>query len=462
MPMSRHYFGTDGVRGVANAKLTPELAFRIGQAAGRLLLESNRTPRAAIGMDTRRSGPMLCGALTAGFASVGIDCVDLGVVPTPTVSHAARTLNFGLGAMISASHNPAPDNGIKLMGPTGHKLPDTEELRIEALMEEPLEERPTGEGVGRVDRDRGAIEDYLRALEAIVPEGLAGMRVAVDAAHGAAYELAPEILVRLGAEVVLTGGEPDGMNINAEGGATRPERIQALTRDAEAAIGVAFDGDADRAVFSDERGRLINGDRTLGIWSAHQMELGALDPAAVVGTVMSNGGFERHLRSCGIELHRTPVGDKYVSEKMRETGALIGGEQSGHIIFARRGPTGDGLVTMLELLQVLRASGRSASEFYAAYEPWPQLLVNVSVRESKGWNEAPRVAEALREAEAALDGNGRVVVRPSGTQPMIRVMVEAENAETRDRAAERIVDAMRAALDGEIYSRVDLTHALGD
>lgn len=406
---------------------------------------------------------MLGAALASGLCAVGVDVTALGVVPTPTVSYAARTLDYGLGVVISASHNPAADNGIKLLGHDGRKLTDALELEIEALIESSEGmERPTGEALGWLETDRAVVDAYVSSLVAMVPEGLAGMRVAVDAAHGAAFELAPELLVRLGAEVVLIGAEPDGMNINDEVGATHPGTIQRFTQETESDVGVAFDGDADRAVFSDERGRLINGDRTIGIWSGHWQRNGKLEPRVVVGTVMSNGGFERYLLSRGVELHRTPVGDKHVARRIEETGARIGGEQSGHIIFPEHGPTGDGLVTMLELLRVFKREERTAATFVDDYLSWPQVLINVSVAKSDGWDTTPKVREALDRAEEAIEGRGRLVVRPSGTQPMIRVMVEADTYDLRDEVAAMIVQAMRSDLGGEVYSEVDLTHALGD
>ncbi len=461
--MSGRHFGTDGIRGVANQKLTPELAFKVGRAAGELLRSDGRPLRAVLGRDTRRSGPMLGAALASGLCSVGVDVTALGVVPTPTVSFAARTLGYGLGAIISASHNPAPDNGIKLVGHDGRKLPDEVESDIERRMEAESDSvRPVGGQVGALETDRSAVEAYLDALVHLVPERLDGMSVAMDAAHGAAYELGPEVLIRLGAEVVLTGAEPDGMNINAEGGATKPEHIGKVTLKTESEVGVAFDGDADRAVFCDERGRLINGDRTIGIWSGHWQRHGKLDPRIVVGTVMCNGGFERFLEGRGVALERTPVGDKYVARRLEETRARIGGEPSGHIIFPEHGPTGDGLVTMLELLRVLRREGRPASAFYEDYTSWPQVLINVAVARRDGWEDAQAVRAAMVRGEALLDGRGRIVVRASGTQPMIRVMVEADAYAIRDEVADAIVDAMRSDLGGEIYSKVDLTHALGD
>ena len=457
--MSRNYFGTDGVRGVANQKLTPELAFKLGQAAGKWALEKTGSRNAVLGGDTRASETMLAAAVSAGLCSAGVSVSDLGVVPTPTVSFVARTGNFGLGVVVSASHNPARDNGIKFVGHNGSKLSDSVEEGIEALIDAPFE-RPTGGDVGVVAHTRKGVEGYMAFLQSIVPERLDGWNVAVDAAHGAAYELGPEILRRLGANIIATGTSPDGVNINAEGGATKPHTIAKLTVESGAQIGVAFDGDADRAVFCDEQGRLINGDRTIGIWALHQHASGALNPSVAVGTVMSNGGFEQYLKGKNVELIRAPVGDKYVAQKIDETGALVGGEQSGHIIFPRRGPTGDGLVTMLELFRVLKQEGVPASRHYDAYLPWPQLLVNVGVDATEGWRD--KLREEIEVAETRLTGVGRLVVRPSGTQPMIRVMVEANDETLRDEVADALVTAMVGKLHGQVHGRVDLTYALGD
>ncbi|HWA82168.1 MAG TPA: phosphoglucosamine mutase [Fimbriimonadaceae bacterium] len=459
--MSRKLFGTDGIRGVANERLTPELAFSIAQAAGNWLQNSGETQAAVIGMDTRRSGPMLESAVAAGLCSTGIGVLCLGVAPTPAVSYVARTGPFGLGVIISASHNPAPDNGIKFVGHDGRKLADDVELEIEGLAGKEFP-RPTGELVGPILRDNRPLLDYLDMLERIVPERLDGMRVALDCANGAATSLGPEILRRLGAEVMVTGDTPDGLNINEEGGATKPETIQNLTVESGADVGVAFDGDADRAVFSDEKGRLINGDRTIGIWAAHRQRERALSPAVVVGTVMSNGGFEHYMALRGIKLERTPVGDKYVAQKIAETGAQIGGEQSGHIIFPAHGPTGDGLVTMLELLRVLRTEGRPASSYYDEYEPWPQVLVNIEVEDRETWSHNLAVREVLEASAKTLEGRGRVNVRASGTQPMIRVMVEADSYDARDSVLHDIVEVLQREVGGKIYGKVDLTYDLGD
>jgi phosphoglucosamine mutase len=405
---------------------------------------------------------MLEAALSAGLCSSGVDVVLLGVVPTPTVAFAARVGDFDLGAVISASHNPAPDNGIKFVTHEGKKTSDEVEEIFESLMSDGGGTRPTGADVGVITESRTPVEAYVEMLKAIVPLRLDGLKVALDAANGAAYELGPQILHALGAKVSLMGVSPDGMNINTDGGATKPRSIQDFTVEAGADIGVAFDGDADRAVFSDRVGGLINGDRTIGLWAAHQRSLGLLDPPIVVGTVMSNGGFEAYLTRLGIQLDRAPVGDKYVSQRIEATGARIGGEQSGHIVFPERGPTGDGIVTMLEVLKALVERGGDSTAFSLAYEPWPQLLVNVGVSSAAGWREAPNVSAQIEAGEARLSGHGRILVRPSGTQPMIRVMVEADDAELRDAVADRVVEAMARDLDGRVHGRVDLTYALGD
>lgn len=455
-------FGTDGVRGVANQTLTPELALSLGLAAGRLVQESGCAGTALIGLDTRRSGSMLGDAFAAGVAAAGLDAVCVGVVPTGLVSHAVRTGDYVLGAVISASHNPAPDNGIKLLGHDGRKLSEESEKGIEAALAEPMANRPVGEGVGVAVDDRKPVGDYLDFLSQIVPEGLNGLKVAVDGSNGAAYELAPEILRRLGAQVMTIGCEPDGMNINRGCGATHPAAIQEFTTAQAAEVGLAFDGDADRVVFSDARGRLINGDRTIAAWCSAHVRNGGLEPPVAVGTVMSNGGFEAYLDSVGIRLERTAVGDKYVARRMVETGARIGGEQSGHIIFADRGVTGDGLVTALEFLRVLKASGGSSAELFESYEAWPQVLVNVILPDRDALKRSESFPEALNHAELRLAGVGRVNVRPSGTQPMVRVMVEAREVDLRDEVAEALVGLLERELSGRVYSRVDLTHSLGE
>lgn len=446
-------FGTDGIRGVANTKLSPDLALRLGRAAGICLLREGGH-RVVIGRDTRRSGPMLGAALAAGFNSAGVDVVSLGVAPTPTVSYAVRSSDeFQLGAVLSASHNPAPDNGIKLLGHDGRKLTDEAEAAIEAEME--AQPTKVGAEIGKLIQDTHATEVYVQWLAGLLPERLDGFRIALDCANGAASEVAPRLLRQLGAELVAVGIEPDGDNINAGCGATNPGVVQQLTQETGAAIGIAFDGDADRCVFSDERGQLVNGDRTMGIWAAYH---GA---PAIVGTVMSNMGFEAALADLGIAFERTAVGDKYVARRMAEINARIGGEQSGHLIFSEWTPTGDGLLTAIQLLRVLRLSGAALSELPPVFENWPQMLVNIGLSDRELWHQAGALHDFIDDKQRDLDG-GRVVVRPSGTQPMIRVMVEAADRRLRDAVTAEIVDKIVSELGGEIHGRVDLTNALGD
>jgi phosphoglucosamine mutase len=449
-------FGTDGVRGVANVELTPDLALRLGRAAGLWAIKHGGT-RAVIGMDTRRSGAMLSSALVAGLNSAGLDVTLLGVAPTPAVSFAARTGDFSLGAVVSASHNPAEDNGIKFLGHDGRKLTDENEAEIETL----LDSAPGGR-VGRLEESRDFLGLYENWLLDQLPERLTGFRIAMDCANGAAFEIAPRTFRDLGAEVIPINVEPDGDNINLQCGATHPSVIQELTLEVGAALGISFDGDADRCVFSDEQGKLINGDRTMGIWAAFWRTWSGLEPPTVVGTVMSNMGFEHALADKGIHLERTNVGDRYVAQRMAETGAKVGGEQSGHIIFGDLAPTGDGLLTAIELLRVMQKSGCAASELPPVFENWPQLLINVRVRDRREWESAENVKSLIEKQAQSLGARGRINVRPSGTQPVIRVMVEASEASERDRVASEIVAAIERELGGQVQGRVDLTHALGD
>lgn len=460
--MKKEYFGTDGVRGVANEKLSPELACALGIAAGRIVMEGGGTSRAVIGRDTRRSGSMLSSALAAGLCSAGIDVVDVGVAPTGAISYLARTQEFGLGCVISASHNPAPDNGIKLMASDGRKLSDETELSIESLVKTGFSNRPTGSGLGVVRQDRQILDRYFEFLSTLAPNGLQHLKLSVDCANGAAYELAPRILSALGADCTVIGNTPNGLNINEECGATRPDTIQEISKANRSDAGIAFDGDADRCVMSDSEGRLFNGDRLMAIWAAHQKSSGRLNPAVAVGTVMSNGGFSAYLAKQGILLERVDVGDKYVSQKLVEIGGKIGGEQSGHLILPEYGPTGDGLITAIEVLNVLQATGKTLAEFYDDYQSIPQVLINVSVMTRDGLKTNENLNEAVALATELVGEEGRVNVRPSGTQEMVRVMVESLSVETRDRAANLIVECLRSQFGGQIYSEVDLTYALGD
>jgi phosphoglucosamine mutase len=403
---------------------------------------------------------MLGAAVAAGLASGGVSVTTLGYAPTPAVSYLAREQGYGIGVVISASHNPAPDNGIKFFGHDGRKLPDEAELAIEANMEASTD-RPTAGNIGWIESDPSGLQSYLDFLESQVPERLDGLKVVIDAANGAGYVLAPEILKRLGAEVIAIGIEPgEGTKINAEGGATKPQVVQSATAEHGADFGVALDGDADRAVFSDSAGRLINGDRTMAMWARQAQLDGDLTPSVVVGTVMSNMGFERYLIANGIALDRAKVGDKYVAQRISETGAKIGGEQSGHVIFPHLAPTGDGLQTMLQTLRVLKRSGRRSNELFDDFANWPQLLINVAVEKKDGWETL--LADDLSSAESRLNGRGRVNVRPSGTQPMIRVMVEADDEALRDEIADGLAHKLVRGLNGHVEGRVDLTFELGD
>lgn len=454
-------FGTDGVRGVANRDLTPEFALALGAGVGAWIKDQGLRPLVAIGADTRRSGDMLGMAFAAGLNSAGSDVVHLGTVPTGCVGWATRRAGCGMGAMVSASHNPAPDNGIKLFGADGAKASAAaEDFVIENLGGKG--ERPTGNGIGRDQDPGGIVEEYVAWLKGIVPERLDGMKLCVDAANGAASEIGPRVLRELGANLTVVGAEPDGDNINAGFGATHPATIQALTREHGSDAGIAFDGDADRAVFSDSQGRLVNGDRTMAAWSAYWSQSPRFEPRLIVGTVMTNTGFERAMEGLGIRVERVDVGDKHVSAKLRELHGKIGGEQSGHVVFSEHAPTGDGLVTALELLRVLRVSGKTMAEVYDCYEPWPQLLVNVKVDGAKEAAASDAIRSAIEGASELVADQGRINVRASGTQPMLRVMVECEDREVRDRAAQRIVDAVVEGHGGEIVGRIDLTHALGD
>ncbi|MCE9558650.1 MAG: phosphoglucosamine mutase [Armatimonadetes bacterium] len=440
--------------------MSPQLAFDLGRAAGAVIVEQNLVRRVVIGRDTRRSGPMLGASLAAGFCHAGIDVVALGVIPTGGLSYFTRTGGFSMGAVISASHNPAPDNGVKFIAHNGRKISEETESRISSLVGVVLSQVPVGAGVGFLDSGQPDLSGYLSYLVSLVPERLDGMKVAIDGSQGAGFDLGVRIFRELGAEVTVVGCAPDGLNINFECGATYPAHIQALTKQVGADLGVAYDGDADRAVFSDNLGRLINGDRTMAIWCRHWRE--SLNPKAVVGTVMSNGGFALAMATDGIELHRANVGDKYVGAQLRKISGQIGGEQSGHIIFSERGPTGDGLITALEMARVLKREGKPADKLFGIYDAMPQIMVNVEVADREAFKSSTAVSEAISSAEARVVGRGRVSVRASGTQPMVRVMVEADDYELRDFAAQEIVDALEKNVGVTKIRRIELTNALGD
>jgi phosphoglucosamine mutase len=429
--MARKYFGTDGIRGLANGnKLTPELALRVGMAAGVKFVRGDHRNRVVIGKDTRRSGYMLEQALTAGFTAVGMDVYLLGPMPTPAVAMLTRSLRADLGVMISASHNPYDDNGIKLFRPDGYKLSDEIELEIERLIDGDMTPMLAhGREIGRAHRDEEARTRYIEYAKRTLPRGmdLAGLRVVLDCANGAAYKVAPLALWELGADVVPIGVEPDGFNINHKVGSTAPEAVAAKVKEVRADIGIALDGDADRVIIIDEKGQVIDGDQFMAViaqsWKDREMLLGG----GIVATIMSNLGLERYLSGIGLTLERTQVGDRYVLEAMRSKGFNVGGEQSGHIILSDFTTTGDGLVAALQLLSVLKQLDRPASEVCARFTQVPQLLRNVKFKAGKPL-EHKLVREAIADAEARLGASGRLVVRASGTEPVIRVMGEADDA----------------------------------
>ena len=443
----RRLFGTDGIRGVANrAPMDASTALRLGQAAGRFFNRGAHRHRVVIGKDTRLSGYMLEPALTAGFVSAGMDVVLVGPLPTPAIAMLTRSLRADLGVMISASHNPFEDNGIKLFGPDGLKLSDAEEAEIEALMAADLSAQLVAPArLGRASRLDDAPGRYIEAVKASFPKGLslAGMRIVIDCAHGAAYKVAPTVLWELGAEVVPIGVAPDGFNINRECGSTAPQRMAELVRERRADLGIALDGDADRLVLADERGQIIDGDQILAVMAQSLAAQGRLQGGAVVATVMSNLGLERFLHDHALKLLRTKVGDRYVAERMRETGCNLGGEQSGHMILSDFGTTGDGLVAALQVLAVLAEEKRPASAVCRRFQPLPQRLVNVRYAGGSPLLD-PQVTAAIAAAEQRLGHRGRVLIRPSGTEPVIRVMAEAEEEALVEDTVEGLAALIRA------------------
>jgi phosphoglucosamine mutase len=444
----RKYFGTDGIRGKANnGKLNAELAMRVGMAAGLLFQRGDHRHRVLIGKDTRLSGYLIENALTAGFLSVGLDVFLVGPLPTPGVAMLTRSMRADLGVMISASHNPYDDNGIKLFGPDGYKLSDEIEAEIEALIDSDISKRlARSPDVGRAKRIEGAQARYIEFAKRTLPKNLQfdGLRIVVDCAHGAAYSVAPEALWELGADVIPIGVEPDGFNINKECGSTAPEMLARKVREMRADIGIALDGDADRVVIVDEKGYVVDGDQLMAVIAESFRDDGRLSRDGIVSTVMSNLGLERHLAGLGLSLARTPVGDRYVLEHMREHGFNVGGEQSGHIILSDHITTGDGFVAALQVLAVVKRQGRPVSEVCRRFEPLPQLLRNVRYRTGRPL-EAPHVRAAIDAATSRLNGNGRLVIRPSGTEPVIRVMAEGDDPIVVEQVVDDIVVALTEA-----------------
>ena len=441
--MTRKYFGTDGIRGRINtAALTPEVAMKAGMAAGRIFTRGAHRHRVVIGKDTRLSGYMIESALVSGFTAVGMDVFQFGPLPTPAVAMLTRSLRADLGVMITASHNPYHDNGIKFFGPDGQKLSDAVEMEIERLMDGGLETGLATDGhIGRAKRIDDSQARYIEFAKRTFPRNsrLDGMRIVIDCAHGAAYKVAPEVLWELGADIVPLGVSPDGTNINLDCGSTSPEAMCAKVREMRADFGIALDGDADRVVMADEHGRIIDGDQILALiaksWSASDR----LKGGGVVGTVMSNAGLDRYLRTLNLKLGRAAVGDRYVLEEMRKGGFNVGGEQSGHIILSDFSTTGDGLIAALQVLAVLAQDGKPASEAAHLYEPLPQVLENVRFRKGSPLEDA-KVKSSIDDANAKLGASGRILVRKSGTEPLIRVMAEGDD-ETLVRAVVRQIAA---------------------
>ncbi len=443
--MSRRYFGTDGIRGRTNAdKLTAELAMRVGQAAGAHFLRGDHRHRVVIGKDTRLSGYMMESALVAGFTSVGMDVVMTGPLPTPAIAMLARELRADLGVMISASHNPYEDNGIKLFGPDGYKLSDADELAIEALMDQRVPLVDASE-IGRARRIDDAPGRYIHAAKQSIPADVRfdRIKVVLDCAHGAAYQVAPAAIWELGARLVTIGNTPNGTNINAGVGSTSLAAVRAKVVEVGADIGLALDGDADRLIVVDETGATVDGDQLMALIATELHASGQLRGGGVVATVMSNLGLERYLGSIGLTLERTRVGDRYVLERMREGGFNLGGEQSGHMILADHATTGDGLVAALQVLAALVRSGRKASELLHLFDPVPQLLRNVRYGAGAPLENAA-VKAAIASAEMQLAGRGRLVIRASGTEPLIRVMAEGDDGAQVERVVDTICEAVRA------------------
>jgi phosphoglucosamine mutase len=446
LSMARKFFGTDGIRGRTNSGvMTAATAMKVGQAAGTYFQRGDYRHRVVIGKDTRLSGYMLENAMTAGFTSVGMDVVLLGPMPTPAVALLTREMRADVGVMISASHNPFEDNGIKLFGPDGFKLSDEDELAIEAMLEEDLP-LAAAEEIGRARRIDDARGRYIHAVKASLPHDvrLDGLRIVLDCANGAAYQVAPSVLWELGAEVIAIGVEPNGKNINLGVGSTHLDAIKAKVREVRADIGIALDGDADRLIVVDEKSNTVDGDQIMALIGSRLAAQGQLRGGGVVATVMSNLGLERFLKSRGIDLVRTAVGDRNVLEAMREGGYNVGGEQSGHMILTDHGTTGDGTVAALQVLAALVASGKPASETLHLFDPVPQILRNVRFTGGKPL-EDETVKAVIAEVEAELAGKGRLVIRPSGTEPVIRVMAEGDDAHQVASVVEHICNAVRKA-----------------
>lgn len=446
--MKRRYFGTDGIRGQSNLfPMTPDLAMRVGIAVGTIFRRGAHRHRVVIGKDTRLSGYMLENAMVAGFTAAGIDAFVLGPIPTPAVAMLTRSLRADIGVMISASHNPFYDNGIKLFGPDGYKLSDELEMEIEDLLDTDMTAQLAKSAeIGRAKRIDGVHDRYIEHAKRTLPRDvtLQGLRVAIDCANGAAYRVAPAALWELGADVVTIGNEPDGLNINLDCGSTHPEALQRKVHEVRADIGIALDGDADRVQIIDENGKFIDGDQLMAVIAESWAADGTLRGNGIVATVMSNLGLERFLTGKGLNLHRTKVGDRYVVEHMRQNDYNVGGEQSGHMVLSDFGTTGDGLVAALQVLACVKRSGKSVSEICNRFEPVPQVLKNVRIKTGQPLEDTV-VRQAIADAESELAKTGRLLIRPSGTEPLIRVMAEGDDRAQVERIVDELVNVIGSA-----------------
>ncbi len=446
--MMGKYFGTDGVRGVANSELTPELAFKLGRFGGYVLTKDATRPKILIGRDTRISGHMLEGALVAGLLSIGAEVMRLGVISTPGVSYLTKALGAQAGVMISASHNPVADNGIKFFGPDGFKLSDDQENEIEVLLDatEDTLPRPVGGDLGQVSDYFEGGQKYLQYLKQTVDEDFDGLHIALDCAHGATSSLATHLFADLDADISTMGASPSGLNINEGVGSTHPETLAEMVKEKGADLGLAFDGDGDRIIAIDENGDIVDGDQIMYICGKFLKSEGRLKQSTVVSTVMSNLGFHKGLEEHGIQSIQTAVGDRYVVEEMKKNNYNLGGEQSGHIIFLDYNTTGDGLLTGIQLVNIMKITGKSLSELAGEMKKFPQKLVNVRVTDKHHVTDNAKVSEVITKVEDEMNGNGRILVRPSGTEPLVRVMAEAPTEELCAQYVDEIVAVVQAEM----------------
>ncbi|MCA0993520.1 phosphoglucosamine mutase [Pseudalkalibacillus hwajinpoensis] len=442
------YFGTDGVRGIANTELTPELAFKLGRFGGHVLTKDAEKPKILIGRDTRISGYMLEGALVAGLLSIGAEVMRLGVISTPGVAHLTKALSAQAGVMISASHNPVGDNGIKFFGPDGFKLLDAQEAEIEALIDSDEDQvpRPTGADLGIVSDYFEGCQKYLQYLKQTVDEDFSGLHIALDCAHGATSSLAAHLFADLEADISTIGTNPTGTNINDGVGSTHPETLAEFVKEKNANVGFAFDGDGDRLIAVDENGDIVDGDQIMFICAKFMKDQKRLRHDTVVSTVMSNLGFHKGMEESGVTSLQTKVGDRYVMEEMRKEGYNLGGEQSGHIIFLDHITTGDGMLSALQLANIMQVTNKPLSELAGEMKKYPQSLVNVKVTDKNKVDSNNRIQETIQRVESDMNGEGRILVRPSGTEPLVRVMAEAPTKELCDEYVNRVVSMVKEEL----------------